>query len=112
MYMKSSDAKPLIAVWNFLLKLAFFSFYVNVQLFHFNSNENSLIKVKLHRSLIKMLILEENVKRHLEAFASELSRSLSLSLSLSIYIYIYIYIQSWSELLAPLVNMIKEGCEN
>ncbi len=22
------------------------------------------------------------------------------------------YIQSWSELLAPLVNMIKEGCEN
>ncbi len=29
-----------------------------------------------------------------------------------IYIYIYIYVQSWSELLAPLVNMIKEGCEN
>ncbi len=29
-----------------------------------------------------------------------------------IYIYIYIYIQSWSELLAPLVNMIKEGSEN
>ncbi len=33
-----------------------------------------------------------------------------------IYIYIYIYIlyihiQSWSELLAPLVNMIKEGSE-
>ncbi len=27
-------------------------------------------------------------------------------------IYIYIYIQSWSELLTPLVNMIKEGCEN
>ncbi len=23
-----------------------------------------------------------------------------------------IYIQSWSKLLAPLVNMIKEGCEN
>ncbi len=22
------------------------------------------------------------------------------------------YVQSWSELLAPLVNMIKEGCEN
>ncbi len=22
------------------------------------------------------------------------------------------YIQTWSELLAPLVNMIKEGCEN
>ncbi len=49
-----------------------------------------------------MLILEEIFKRHLEAFASELSLSLSL----------YIYIQSWSELLAPLVNMIKEGCEN
>ncbi len=29
-----------------------------------------------------------------------------------IYIYIYIYVQTWSELLAPLVNMIKEGCEN
>ncbi len=28
------------------------------------------------------------------------------------FIYIYIYIQSWSELLAPLVNMIKEGSEN
>ncbi len=26
--------------------------------------------------------------------------------------YIYIYVQTWSELLAPLVNMIKEGCEN
>ncbi len=22
------------------------------------------------------------------------------------------YLQSWSELLAPLANMIKEGCEN
>ncbi len=30
----------------------------------------------------------------------------------NIYIYIYIYIQSWSELLAPLVNMSKEGCKN
>ncbi len=29
-----------------------------------------------------------------------------------IYIYIYIHTQSWSELLAPLINMIKEGCEN
>ncbi len=29
-----------------------------------------------------------------------------------IYIYIYIYIQSWSELLAPMVNIINEGCEN
>ncbi len=28
------------------------------------------------------------------------------------YIYIYIYTQSWSELLEPLVNMIKEGSEN
>ncbi len=32
-----------------------------------------------------MLILEENVKWHLEAFASELL----------IYIYIYIYIYKW-----------------
>ncbi len=28
------------------------------------------------------------------------------------HIYTYIYAQSWSELLAPLVNMIKGGCEN
>ncbi len=41
-----------------------------------------------------MLILEEIFKRHLEAFASELSLSLSLSLSLYIYIYIYINIYS------------------
>ncbi len=26
--------------------------------------------------------------------------------------FLYIHIQSWSELLAPLVNMIKEGSEN
>ncbi len=36
----------------------------------------------------------------------------------NIYIYIYkytyinMYIQQWSELLAPLENIIKEGCEN
>ncbi len=29
-----------------------------------------------------------------------------------IYIYIYIYIQTWSELFAPFLNMIKEGCGN
>ncbi len=29
-----------------------------------------------------------------------------------IYIYIYTYIQSWPKLSAPLVNMIKGGCEN
>ncbi len=29
-----------------------------------------------------------------------------------IYIYIYIYIHTWSELMVPMVNMIKEGCEN
>ncbi len=29
-----------------------------------------------------------------------------------IYIYIYIYIQSWPKISAPLVNMIKEVCEN
>ncbi len=43
--------KPLSAVWNFLLKLSFFSgSYVYVQLFHFNGNEKNLfiaIKVKL-----------------------------------------------------------------
>ncbi len=26
--------------------------------------------------------------------------------------YTHIYIHTWSELLVPLVNMIKEGCEN
>ncbi len=36
---------------------------VYVQLFNFNGNE---------KSLIEMVILEENVKRHLQAFASEL----------------------------------------
>ncbi len=29
-----------------------------------------------------------------------------------LYKYIYIYIQSWPKISAPLVNMIKEGCEN
>ncbi len=29
-----------------------------------------------------------------------------------LYYYYYIYIQPWSELLAPLVNMTKEGSEN
>ncbi len=27
-------------------------------------------------------------------------------------VYVWIHVQSWSELLAPLVNMIKEGGEN
>ncbi len=64
----------LSAIWNFLVKWAFFS-GVYVQLFHYNGNEKNIfiaIKVKLpnpHRSLIKMFILEENFKRHLEAFA-------------------------------------------
>ncbi len=36
-----------------------------------------------------------------------------LCIFICIYIYtVYIYIQLWSELLAPLVNMIKEGCAN
>ncbi len=43
--------KPLSAVWNFLLKWAFFSgFYVYVQLFHLKGNEKNLfivIRVKL-----------------------------------------------------------------
>ncbi len=35
--------KPLSAIWNFLLKWAFFSSsYVYVQLFHFNSNDKHL----------------------------------------------------------------------
>ncbi len=42
--------KPLIAIWNFLLKWAFFSgSYIYVQLFHFNDIEQNLliaIKVK------------------------------------------------------------------
>ncbi len=43
--------KPLSAIWNFLLKWAFFSgSYVYVQFFHFNGNAKNLIiaiKVKL-----------------------------------------------------------------
>ncbi len=66
--------KPLRAIWN-----CFFSgSYVYVQLFHFNGNENNLliaIKVKLLKLHVRaweqMLFLEENVKWHLEAFASE-----------------------------------------
>ncbi len=57
--------KPLSVVWNVLLKLVFFSgLYVYAQLFHFNGKEKNIfiaIKVKL-LNLIKMLILEENVK--------------------------------------------------
>ncbi len=83
---------PLSAVWNFLLKWAFLSgSYIYVQLFHFNCIEKDLyiaIRVTItepkHRNLIKMLILDENCRRHLEAFASELF----------IYIYIYIYISN------------------
>ncbi len=61
-----------------LFKYIFSGSYVYFQLFHFNGNENNLliaIKVKLlnlYRSLIKMLILEENFRWHSEAFASEL----------------------------------------
>ncbi len=43
-------------------------------------------------SLIKMLILEENFKRHLEAFASELFLYMWVSVCVCVYIYIYIYI--------------------
>ncbi len=68
--------KPLSAFWNFLLKWAcFLGSYVYDQLFHWN-NLFIAIKVNItepsHKSLIKMFILEENFKRHLEAFASEL----------------------------------------
>ncbi len=85
--------KPLSAIWNFHLKLSFLSgSYINVQLFHCNHTEKDLciaIRAKMtepkHRSLIKMLILDEKFRRHLEAFGSELSY---------IYIYIYIYMKS------------------
>ncbi len=30
----------------------------------------------------------------------------------NVVLYIYMYIQTWLELLAPLVNMIKRGYEN
>ncbi len=32
--------------------------------------------------------------------------------SVCVCVYIYIYIQSWPKISVPLVNMIKEGCEN
>ncbi len=80
--------KPLSAVWNFLLKLAFFSgFYVYVQLFHFNVNENNLciaIKVKLKKPThirepdhFFVLILELHFKWHLEELFICLHRSAS-----------------------------------
>ncbi len=56
-------------------------------LFHFNCIEKHLyvaIRVKwlnLHRSLIKMLILDENFRWHLEAFASELFVLINTSFS-------------------------------
>ncbi len=75
--------KPLNTMWNFLLKWAFF---VYVQLFHFNDNEKNLY-------LRKMLILEENFRWHLEAFASELFiyGLYNIYILYIIYIYIYIY---------------------
>ncbi len=56
LYMKSSDAKA---------SKCHLKFFVYVQLFHFNDNQKNLY-------LRKMLILEENFRWHLEAFASEL----------------------------------------
>ncbi len=87
--------KPLSAVWNFLLKFVFFSgFYVYVELFYFNGKENNLfiaIEVKLpsHKSLIKMLILEENFKLHL--FASELFIYMCVCVCVYMYMNMYIY---------------------
>ncbi len=40
------------------------------------------------------------------------SRHSNLLRCTCIYIYIYIHTHTWSELLVPLVNMIKEGCGN
>ncbi len=84
------DAEASKCLWNFLLKLS--GFYVCVKLFHFNGNENNsfiAIKVKLgywtymKPDKKKKLILEENFKRHLEAFASVLFNCISDS---SIYV--------------------------
>ncbi len=58
--------KPLSAVLNFLLKLAFVSgSYYYVHLFYFNDNEKNLfiaieVKLPIHKSLIKMKIFEQN----------------------------------------------------
>ncbi len=68
------------AIWDSLLKLAFFlGSCVYVKLFYLNGklekNLFSGIKVTLlnkYRSLIKLLVSEEYFKQHLEAFASEL----------------------------------------
>ncbi len=57
--------KPLSAVWNFLLKLAFCSgCYVYVQLFLFNGNENNLfiaVKVKLPKLPDKKILILEDI---------------------------------------------------
>ncbi len=43
------------------------------------------LKWNKYKNLMKVLILEENFRRHLEAFASE------------VFIYIYIYLLLWND---------------
>ncbi len=74
--MKSSDAKASKCHLKFSSKMGILSgSYIYVKLFYFNCIEKDLyiaITEPKHRSLIEMLILDENFRRHLEAFASEL----------------------------------------
>ncbi len=54
-----------------------------------------------------------HLRSHIESPEQRKTHScMCIYIYIYIYIYIFIYIQSWSELLAPLVNIIKEGCEN
>jgi len=72
--------KPLSAIWNFLLEWSFFSsLYILISVislkWQFIGNLHphlSEINELKYTSLKKMIILEENFKWHLEAFASEL----------------------------------------
>ncbi len=76
--LKSSYAKTIKKCHlKFSSKIIFFlsGAYIYVQLFHSNCIENDLyiaISVLLLNLNMKMLILDENVRWHLEAFASEL----------------------------------------
>ncbi len=81
--MKSSDAKASKCRLKFSSKMSIFIrllyLYIYIQLFHFYCIENDLyiafqskITEHKHRSLIQILILDENFRWHLEAFASEL----------------------------------------
>jgi len=79
-YMKSSDAKAskchlkFSSKMIFFIKLLYLSSLISLKWqwrLHINCHLSEITELK-YTSLIKMIILEENFKWHLEAFASEL----------------------------------------